>query len=65
MLRRRAATPARDAGRDNATVRTLFIVGRTKGKLMLSYDEHGRNFDEVLRSWTRCSSRPGTGATPL
>ena len=42
----RAAPPA-----DNATVRTVFVIGPDKKiKLMLSYPmSTGRNFDEVLR----------------
>ena len=47
-------TPATAAGRtpaDNATVRTVFVIGPDKKiKLMLTYPmTTGRNFDEILR----------------
>ena len=35
---------------NNSTVRSVFIVGRKKIKLMLTYPmTTGRNFDEILR----------------
>jgi alkyl hydroperoxide reductase subunit AhpC len=45
------ATPGKRTPADNATVRTVFIVGPDKKiKLMLAYPmSTGRNFDEVLR----------------
>src|SRR6476660_5433141 len=44
-------TPDGRTAADNATVRTVFVVGPDKKiKLMLSYPmSTGRNFDEVLR----------------
>ena len=45
------ATPGKRSAADNATVRTVFIIGPDKKiKLMLFYPmTTGRNFDEVLR----------------
>jgi thioredoxin-dependent peroxiredoxin len=45
------ATPGKRSASDNATVRTVFVVGPDKKiKLMLFYPmTTGRNFDEVLR----------------
>src|SRR5258707_909037 len=45
------ATPGKRTPADNATVRTVFIIGQDKKiKLMLFYPmTTGRNFDEVLR----------------
>ena len=47
---------------DNMTVRTVYVIGPDKKiKLMISYPmTTGRNFDEVLRVSTRCSSPPST-----
>ena len=47
---------------NNATVRTVFIVGPDKKiKLMLSYPmTTGRNFDEILRVWIPSSLRAST-----
>src|SRR5262245_65751423 len=45
------AVPGKRTPADNATVRTVFLIGPdNKGKLMLFYPmTTGRNFDEVLR----------------
>ena len=45
------ATPGKRTAADNATVRTVFMIGPDKKiKLMLTYPmTTGRNFDEVLR----------------
>jgi alkyl hydroperoxide reductase subunit AhpC len=45
------ATPGKRTPADNATVRTVFIIGPDKKiKLMLFYPmTTGRNFDEILR----------------
>ena len=65
-----AATGGTSEGRtadDNQTVRNVFIIGPDKKiKLILVYPmSTGRNFDEVLRVSTRCSSPPSTAlATP-
>jgi len=53
---------------DNATVRTVFVVGPDKKiKLMLSYPmSTGRNFDEVLRLLDSCQlTAKHTVATPV
>ena len=45
------ATPGKRTAAENATVRTVFVIGPNKKiKLMMSYPmSTGRNFDEVLR----------------
>lgn len=47
---------------DNATIRSVFVIDPDKTvKLMLTYPmSTGRNFDEVLRCSTPCSSRRST-----
>ena len=49
--------PAQRTPADNQTVRNVFVTGPDKKiKLILVYPmTTGRNFDEVLRSSTRCS----------
>jgi len=51
---------------DNATVRTVFVIGPDKKiKLQLIYPmSTGRNFDEVLRCSIPCSSLPSTTSLP-
>ena len=46
------ATPGKRTPADNATVRTVFVIGPDKKiKLMLFYPmTTGRNFDEILRA---------------
>ena len=51
LPRTRAATPSGRTAADNATVRSVFVIGPDKKiKAMLTYPmSTGRNFDEVLR----------------
>ena len=54
------AVPGKRTATDNATVRSVFVIGPDKKvKAMIVYPmSTGRNFDEVLRLVDSCHSSP-------